>query len=83
MQIACCDFISGTIRSSAVQDRSISSEGYRHPLKAIGAPRGVVSDPEARYFGGRVEEHSFAPLGEARLARIGFDDWLRRSEAVA
>src|SRR6202030_230796 len=26
-------------------------------LKAVGAPRVVVSDPEARYFGGRVEEH--------------------------
>src|ERR1700726_4884932 len=31
-------------------------------LKAIGDPRAVVSDPEARYFGGRVEEHPLAPL---------------------
>jgi hypothetical protein len=36
-------------------------------LKAIGDPRTVVSDPEARYFGGR----------------IGFDEWLRRSQARA
>src|SRR6185312_1222880 len=36
-------------------------------LKAIGDPREVVSDPEARYFGGRVEERSLVPLGEARL----------------
>src|SRR5262244_3750802 len=36
-------------------------------LKAIGDPRQVVSDPEARYFGSRVEEHSLVPLGEARL----------------
>src|SRR5947207_13680101 len=48
-------------------------------LKAVGDPREVVSDPEARYFGGRVEEHSLVPLGETRLGRIGFDDWLRRS----
>jgi hypothetical protein len=50
-------------------------------LKAIGDPRGVVSDPEARYFGGRVEERSPVPLGEARLGRIGLDEWLRRSMA--
>src|SRR4029453_16620285 len=50
-------------------------------LKAIGDPREVVSDPEARYGGGRVEEKSLVPLGEARLGRIGFDEWLRRSQA--
>ena len=46
-------------------------------LKATGDPRVVVSDPEARYYGGRVEEHSLVPLGEARLGRIGLDEWLR------
>jgi uncharacterized protein YbjT (DUF2867 family) len=52
-------------------------------LKAVGDPREVVSDPEARYFGGRVEEHSLVPLGEARLGRIGLDEWLRRAQAKA
>src|SRR5271169_619568 len=52
-------------------------------LKAVGDPREVVSDPEAQYFGGRVEERSLVPLGEARLGRIGFDEWLRRSQARA
>jgi uncharacterized protein YbjT (DUF2867 family) len=52
-------------------------------LKAVGDPRDVVCDPEARYFGGLVEAHSLVPLGEARLGRIGFDEWLRRAKAAA
>src|SRR6201987_3457998 len=52
-------------------------------LKAVGDPRGVVRDPQARYWGGRVEERSLVPLGEARLGRIGLDEWLRRSQARA
>src|SRR5690242_4835260 len=47
-------------------------------LKAVGDPREVVRDPEAPYWGGRVEERSLVPLGEARLGRIGLDEWLRR-----
>ena len=52
-------------------------------LKAVGDPRQVVRDPEARYWGGRVEERSLVPLGEARLGRIGLDEWVRRSQAAA
>ena len=52
-------------------------------LKAIGDLREVVPDPEARYWGGRVEERSLVPLGEARLGRIGLDEWLRRSRSGA
>jgi uncharacterized protein YbjT (DUF2867 family) len=46
-------------------------------LSAVGDPREVVRDPEARYWGGRVEERSLVPLGEARHGRIGLDEWLR------
>ena len=64
-------------------ERAPFNEFVARYLKAIGDPREVVSDPEARYFGGRVEEHSLVPLGEARLGRIGLDEWLRRSPARA
>jgi uncharacterized protein YbjT (DUF2867 family) len=64
-------------------ERAPFNEIVARYLKAIGDPRKVVSDPEARYWGGRVEEHSLVPLGEARLSRIGFDEWLRRSQAAA
>ena len=52
-------------------------------LKGVSDAREVVGDPEARYWGGRVEERSLVPLGEARLGRIGLDEWLRRSRAAA
>src|SRR5213082_4118089 len=64
-------------------ERAPFNEIIARYLQAVGDPREVVSDPEARYFGGRVEEHSLVPLGEARLGRIGLDEWLRRSRAAA
>ena len=64
-------------------ERAPFSQIITRYLKAVGDPRQVVSDPEARYWGGRVEERSLVPLGEARLGRIGLDEWLRRSRAAA
>jgi uncharacterized protein YbjT (DUF2867 family) len=64
-------------------ERAPFNEIVARYLKAVGDPRQVVSDPEAKYFGGRVEQHSLVPLGETRLGRIGFDEWLRRSQAAA
>src|SRR5215469_89228 len=64
-------------------ERAPFNEIVARYLKAVGDPRAVVRDPEARYFGGRVEERSLVPLGEARLGHIGLDEWLRRSQAAA
>jgi len=64
-------------------ERAPFNEIIARYLKAVGDPREVVSDPGVRYWGGRVEEHSLVPLGEARLGRIGLDEWLRRSKAGA
>jgi uncharacterized protein YbjT (DUF2867 family) len=64
-------------------ERAPFNEIVARYLKAVGDPREVASDPEARYFGGRVEERSLVPLGEARLGRIGLDEWLRRSQTLA
>jgi uncharacterized protein YbjT (DUF2867 family) len=64
-------------------ERAPLNEFVARYLKAVGDPREVVRDPEARYWGGRVEERSLVPLGEARLGRIRLDEWLRRSHAAA
>src|SRR6516225_2941038 len=68
----------GGIVEIAGPERAPFNEIVARYLKAVGDTREVVADPEARYFGGRVEERSFVPLGEARLGRITFDEWLRR-----
>jgi len=64
-------------------ERAPFNEIVARYLKAVGDPREVVRDPEARYWGARVEEQSLVPLGEARLGRIGLEEWLRRSQAKA
>ena len=64
-------------------ERAPFSEIVARYLKAVGDPREVVRDPDARYYGGRVEERSLVPLGEARLGHIGLDEWLRHSPARA
>src|ERR1700746_3729328 len=64
-------------------ERAPFNEIVARYLKAVGDPREVVSDPEARYWGGRVEERSLVPLGEARLGRLGRDEWIRSQAKTA
>jgi uncharacterized protein YbjT (DUF2867 family) len=73
----------GGIVEVAGPERAPFNEIVARYLKAVGDPREVVADSNALYFGGRVEEKSLVPLGEARLGRIGFDEWFRRSRAAA
>ena len=51
-------------------ERAPFNEIVARYLKAAGDRREVVRDPEARYWGGRLEEHSLVPLGDVRLGRM-------------
>jgi uncharacterized protein YbjT (DUF2867 family) len=56
--------------------RSPFNEIVARYLKAVGDPREVVSDPEARYFGGRVEGAFARAIGRStpwphRFGRVG------------
>ncbi|MDX1108609.1 NAD(P)H-binding protein [Sinorhizobium medicae] len=44
-------------------------------LKAIGDTRNVVADPQARYFGAKLEDGSLVSNNHPRIGRIRFDDW--------
>jgi uncharacterized protein YbjT (DUF2867 family) len=71
------------IAEIAGPERAPFNEIVARYLKAVDDPRKVVKDPEARYFGGRLEEKSLVPLGEARLGHLNLEEWLRRSRKQA
>jgi len=54
-------------------------EFVRRGLAARHDLRRVVADPEARYFGAVLSEHSLVPDEDARLAGTSFEDWLKQS----
>ena len=47
-----------------------------------GDKRSVRADPEARYFGGKVERLSLVPMGDAQLGKITLADWAKRKPAT-
>ena len=51
-------------------------EIVRRALAASGDPRQVVTDPDARYFGARLQERTLVPDDGARLAEISLAEWL-------
>ena len=73
----------GGIVEIAGPERAPFNEIVGRYLKAVGDSREVVRDTDARYWGGRVEERPLVPLDNARLGRIGLDEWVRRSQAAA
>jgi uncharacterized protein YbjT (DUF2867 family) len=50
-------------------------EFIRAGLAAQGDPREVVGDPDATYFGTRLEQRSLVPGEGARLSTLTFADW--------
>ncbi|EJL51917.1 putative nucleoside-diphosphate sugar epimerase [Rhizobium sp. CF122] len=48
-------------------------------LKAMGDARKVEPDPEARYFGARLEDGSLVSDNNPRLGRITFEQWFATS----
>lgn len=55
----------------------------RKYLAAKNDRKDVITDPEARYFGIRLDDRSLTPDAGARLGSITFDEWLRRDRTTA
>jgi uncharacterized protein YbjT (DUF2867 family) len=68
--------IAGPVRAPLV-------DVIRDYLAQRGDTRSVIADPEARYFGGAVEEFSLVPTGPARLGRITLAHWLLKDAVRA
>lgn len=45
--------------------------------------RKAVADPQARYFDSLVDDQSIVPLGEARLGKITFREWMDKQAVKA
>ena len=78
-QVALAAPLNGTVEIAG-PDRRPFAEIVRGYLKSAGDPRTVVRDREARYYGGRVEEQSLVPLGDARIGRVSLDQWLAQAK---
>jgi uncharacterized protein YbjT (DUF2867 family) len=53
-------------------------ELIRQFFRATGDKRSVVTDPEALYFGTKLNDQSLTPGPNPRLGKIRFQDWLNR-----
>jgi uncharacterized protein YbjT (DUF2867 family) len=54
-------------------------EFIRKGLLALGDPREVITDTEARYFGAQLTERTLVPDEGALLSETRFEDWLRQA----
>ena len=55
----------------------------RQGLEERDDPREVIADPDARYFGARLDERTLVPDDDARLGETHFEDWLNQQKSVA
>ncbi|GAB4065135.1 SDR family oxidoreductase [Ancylobacter sonchi] len=64
-------------------ERVALSELVRRYLRAAGDARSVEVDPEARYFGARLDEKSLVSDANPRLGAITFEQWMSAQRSAA
>ena len=79
-EIAVSAPVNGTVELGG-PERFRLDELARRVLGANRDPRRVKADPDARYFGAVLDDHSLVPGANPRVAPTRFEDWLSRSTA--
>ncbi|HEY0706435.1 MAG TPA: SDR family oxidoreductase [Polyangia bacterium] len=72
--------INGTIDIAGPEAMGID-EAARRLLRAKGDPRQVQADPQARYFGGKVDDRTLTPGARPLIGPTRFADWLSQVAA--
>jgi uncharacterized protein YbjT (DUF2867 family) len=62
-------------------ERQPMNELVARYLRSIRDPREVVGDPQARYFGLRLDDRSLVPGDNPRLGNIRLDEWMHQASA--
>ncbi len=70
--------INGVVEISGPERVRLNELVVRY-LKAMGDTRKVEADPEARYFGAKLEDGSLVSDNNPRLGRITFEEWFATS----
>ncbi|MCY1054927.1 SDR family oxidoreductase [Nannocystis sp. SCPEA4] len=71
----------GGIVEIAGPERVRLPELVRRYMAAVQDRREVVADPQARYFGARLEDDTLVPGPGPRLGTVDFETWLARSKS--
>lgn len=77
--IATAEPINGVVEISG-PERIRMNELVARYLKAVGDDRKVTADPDALYFGSRLQEGSLVSDNNPRLGRITFEQWFATSD---
>jgi len=74
--------VNGTVEVAGPEQFRLD-ELIREDLKGRNDPRAVIADPEARYFGAKLEERTLVPDEGATLGETRFKDWLAKTRVTA
>jgi uncharacterized protein YbjT (DUF2867 family) len=73
--------INGMVEVAGPERVSLAALVQRY-LTAVKDPRSLVADPDALYFGVKLNNQSLTPGSNSRLGTTRFEQWLAKSQAA-